>query len=299
MMAAPRARLASAYYKNGVYRGVFDTNYNLSQLVETASALGRSQYGGDYTANAAYNEFRIYSSALTDAQVAASCAAGPDALQATLALRGGITVDEPLTLAGNGAAGRSGVLTNLQDDNTLGGAITPADSFRIGSESGRIAVTSNIDLGEQFTLTCDGPGQVQVTGQILGTAPASYALAVQDDNPLVYYRFEETSGSVATDSSGHGYNGTYVGPPGTGECSATSELGVAPRFLNGVHRYLRHGSRVGFARPSHRRDMVEPRQRQLRLDLPHQRLEIRCQRRFVALGVPDRRPPARLERRGS
>lgn len=36
-----------------------------------------------------------------------------------------------------------------------------------------------------------------------------YSAAVLADSPLVYYRMNEASGTTATDSSGHGYNGTY------------------------------------------------------------------------------------------
>ncbi len=36
-----------------------------------------------------------------------------------------------------------------------------------------------------------------------------YAGTVQSDHPVVYYRMNETSGTSAVDSSGHGYNGTY------------------------------------------------------------------------------------------
>ncbi|HZO94208.1 MAG TPA: LamG domain-containing protein [Candidatus Baltobacteraceae bacterium] len=41
-------------------------------------------------------------------------------------------------------------------------------------------------------------------------APATgYAGTVQADHPVVYYRTNETSGTTAVDSSGHGYSGTY------------------------------------------------------------------------------------------
>ena len=39
--------------------------------------------------------------------------------------------------------------------------------------------------------------------------PSSYAATVLADSPVAYYRTNETSGTTATDSSGHGYNGTY------------------------------------------------------------------------------------------
>jgi hypothetical protein len=42
-------------------------------------------------------------------------------------------------------------------------------------------------------------------------APSPYAAAVLADQPLAYYRFEETSGTVLHDSSGHGHDG-LIGP---------------------------------------------------------------------------------------
>ena len=40
-----------------------------------------------------------------------------------------------------------------------------------------------------------------------------YLDLVLEDNPLVYYRLDETSGTAAADSSGNGNNGTYIGGP--------------------------------------------------------------------------------------
>lgn len=64
-------------YRDGRYRGSFDTEYDLSQLVETSSALGRSQYE-DATANASWNEFRIYDGALTEGRLYKNFLDGPD-----------------------------------------------------------------------------------------------------------------------------------------------------------------------------------------------------------------------------
>ncbi|MCX5675762.1 MAG: LamG domain-containing protein, partial [Planctomycetota bacterium] len=66
-------------YLDGVYRGTLNTTYNLSEIVDTNNFLGRSQYG-DNTANASWNEFRIYNYELTDAAIAAGFALGPEGL---------------------------------------------------------------------------------------------------------------------------------------------------------------------------------------------------------------------------
>lgn len=48
----------------------------------------------------------------------------------------------------------------------------------------------------------------------------SYSSEVLADSPLVYYRLGEASGTVATDSSGNGRNGTYVSSPTLGVTGA-------------------------------------------------------------------------------
>lgn len=64
--------------------------------------------------------------------------------------------------------------------------------------------------------------------------PSGYEVAVLADNPLVYYRFEETSGATtANDSSGNSNHGVYVGPVGLGSPSADIGLGTAAEFFNG------------------------------------------------------------------
>ena len=46
-----------------------------------------------------------------------------------------------------------------------------------------------------------------------GSNSAEYTATVLADEPLAYYKLDETSGTVANDSSGNGHHGTYVGGP--------------------------------------------------------------------------------------
>lgn len=64
-------------YRNGQSRGSFETPLTLAGLVDTDMWLGRSHYAPDMTANASYNELRIYSGAMSAGDVAARYAAGP------------------------------------------------------------------------------------------------------------------------------------------------------------------------------------------------------------------------------
>lgn len=64
------------WYRDGQLKGSFDSPMTLANLVDQHLWLGRSHYP-DETANASYNEVRIYSGAMSAAQVAARFAAGP------------------------------------------------------------------------------------------------------------------------------------------------------------------------------------------------------------------------------
>jgi autotransporter-associated beta strand protein len=83
---------------------------------------------------------------------------------ATLALSGGITTGEPLTLNGAGVAG-GGALRNLSGDNTVTGAITLGSATRINSDAGRMTVTGNV-TGTNTNLTLGGVGDILLEGDI-------------------------------------------------------------------------------------------------------------------------------------
>ncbi len=67
------------------------------------------------------------------------------------------------------------------------------------------------------------------------TAPAdSYGAAVYNDAPALYYRVDETSGTVAADRSGNGANGTYYGGVTQGASSPVSGATGTAAVFNGV-----------------------------------------------------------------
>jgi uncharacterized protein len=70
--SAPSA--AGALYE----QGSFDTPNTLAQLTDSNNWLGRSQYTWDDTANASYNEVRIWQDALTDAELQTLQGWGPN-----------------------------------------------------------------------------------------------------------------------------------------------------------------------------------------------------------------------------
>ncbi len=63
----------------------------------------------------------------------------------------------------------------------------------------------------------------------VGSSEASYEEEVLADSPFVYYRFNETGGETAKDSSGNGHDGQYSEVE-LGQASAGDSLGTAARF---------------------------------------------------------------------
>ncbi len=66
------------WYRDGTEVGFVDTNFRLDAIEDVNNWLGRSQYTNDSNANISYDEFRLYSGALTPADIQASGDAGPD-----------------------------------------------------------------------------------------------------------------------------------------------------------------------------------------------------------------------------
>jgi hypothetical protein len=65
-------------YRNGVRIADRDVSFHLRQMEDVNNWLGRSQWSGDSNSNVEYNEVRIYSEALTWAEIYGHFLAGPD-----------------------------------------------------------------------------------------------------------------------------------------------------------------------------------------------------------------------------
>ncbi len=77
--AGPGGKTLVTWYKNGSFAGSFDTDAKLKDLTPDNNWLGRSKYP-DNTADASFNEFRVYSKALTENEIKSSRVAGPNAV---------------------------------------------------------------------------------------------------------------------------------------------------------------------------------------------------------------------------
>jgi len=211
----PAGQTQIRVFKNGSYRGTLNTNYNLSQLIENNNFLGRSQYG-DNTANASWNELRIYSAELSDAQIAANYNAGPDALAAattaTLALDGQPNGDlnivgESLTLAGEGTGGQ-GALLNLRGNNTFDGPITLAADARINSAAGTLTLPQGVG-GANRNLAVGGAGDVVIAGPV---AIGAGGLAKDGDGTLVLSGNSIYTGATAVSGGKLRVDGSIASP---------------------------------------------------------------------------------------
>jgi autotransporter-associated beta strand protein len=69
------------WYRDGVFLAQFsETGRTLAQIPDNVFWLGRSHYSGDVTSAATYSELRMWSKPLDAVAIAASAAAGPDAV---------------------------------------------------------------------------------------------------------------------------------------------------------------------------------------------------------------------------
>ncbi|MDD5064699.1 MAG: autotransporter domain-containing protein, partial [Phycisphaerae bacterium] len=117
---------------------------------------------------------------------------------------------EALTLNGTGAAGRSGALDNIINDNTFAGNITLATASKIGSTAGTLTASGTIDNGGNL-LTVGGASDATLSGVISNTGGLTKADA-----------------GTVTLSGINTYSGITTINAGTLSIGADSGLGTAP-----------------------------------------------------------------------
>jgi autotransporter-associated beta strand protein len=140
----------------GTAKGSFETSYRLSNLGDVNNWLGRSQWPDD-TANASYNEVRIWKSSLSAAQLNELHGLGPDA---------NLTNIPPLA---NFLPSTSGLTLGPGAELDLNGAVQTVDSLTGESGSsirlgeGTLQVGSG-DTSATFAGAISGSGTIQVDG---------------------------------------------------------------------------------------------------------------------------------------
>src|SRR6478736_4939109 len=156
------------WYRDGVLRGSVDTGgTTVSNVNDTVLWLGRSQFTGDSSASADYNEFRIYSHAMSSNEVNFSRSNGPDTYVTPPNAASSLTINtNPNVLAlswtpGPGSAGsvvvmRAGQPTSMQPN--YGSTYTGNASFGSGSNLGSSNYVVFAGAGSSVTVTNLTPG---------------------------------------------------------------------------------------------------------------------------------------------
>ena len=191
----------------------------LANLADSSSALGRSQYPGDNTATASYDEVRFWNSALSISSLNSSQVAGPDSLA------GGDTGHLPattaVTLSGTGNLDLSGAAQTI-------GSLTGTGGTSVTLTGGGVT-TGGDGTSTSFAGTLSGAGSLTKVGAgvqtLSGTNTFTGATAVAAGTLLV-------SGSTAAGSAVSVANGATLG--GTGTVDGTVALAAGATLAPGL-----------------------------------------------------------------
>ena len=154
------------WYRNGVVISGIDTGVSkISNVNDTVLWLGRSQYPGDATATADYDEVRIYDHALSQTQISTNFLNGPN----TLVFVPPVAANDAMTLN----PGAMALISVLQNDQALGAPIDPTTVSIVNPPAA-------------------GTAQVKSSGVILYTHNGGPATADQFG-----YRVKDTAGSTS------------------------------------------------------------------------------------------------------
>jgi hypothetical protein len=213
------AAKTAALYDNGV-QVAFQANYTGTpvQVGHTFNDyIGRSQWPDPYY-NGSIDEFRIYNSVLSPAQVEADYEAGANA-----------TNDTPGALTG---------IKFSNSTNSLSGAIiTPALFATYASLSNKVNITgqSGITYSSSSTnvITFGTDGNFHAVGLGTSTLQATYqsntatlTVTIVPQNVVLQHRysFNEAAGTTTITDSVGGLNGTLMNPTSTSTLTGTGQL---------------------------------------------------------------------------
>ncbi|MEK7950293.1 PQQ-dependent sugar dehydrogenase [Luteolibacter soli] len=164
------------WYRNGSQVAFVDTNFRLNELNDVNNWLGRSQYSDDSNSNITYNEVRLYDYALSQAQISANTAAGPDANFPAPS----VTADVVTMLYGKKA--KLNVLANDSGEIVRSSLIVespPASGTATVSPDGTILYThtTGTPAGDSFTYRISNSTGQTSTGTVTITFSSSLKIA--------------------------------------------------------------------------------------------------------------------------
>ena len=204
---------AISIYRDGVLESaVYNAPGVLSSIATNYGFLGRSFYSADPLLNASIDEFRLYSGALTPAQVALTQKVGPNSASIVLGALTSIVV-APTTYPAFAAAVPPVILANyanLQGFNLVPNVMAAANAT-LGGPQGLVVTSSDPNIASvnaQNILTTHGPGSVTLTATYQGKT--SSATVKVNANAVLTHRYSFNTDGDASDSVG-GANGTLQG----------------------------------------------------------------------------------------
>ncbi|MEK7951432.1 LamG-like jellyroll fold domain-containing protein [Luteolibacter soli] len=197
-VAVTRSGNTGTLYVNGVQVGQ-NTGMTLSPTslgITTQNYLGKSQFAADPYLNGALDEFRIYSRALSAAEIAA--AANPQPVIPTGLTAGAGDTQIPLTWTTADFASTY----QVKRSTTSGGPYTVIASG--------LTTTSFTDTGLTNGTTCY---YVVGSTNAFGTSANSTEVAATPSYLRLHLKLDESEGLTASDASGLGWHGTTVNAP--------------------------------------------------------------------------------------
>lgn len=230
----------------GSAQGTFDTTNTLPGLADTAFWLGRSQFTADNTANARYDEVRIWDGALTSAEREDFHQFGPDYPSYTDSDGDGLPDGWEMA--------RFGHLNQIAGDNSDGDAFTNAQEYAGGSNPTVLAsIPGDVDgdtLGDAWELTAfgnldqaastdnDSDGQTNATEFANGSSPVNRASTATDIDADSLPDAWETqnlgtlTGNGGSDPDADGFSNLQEQLAGTNPALATSRpTGTAVKLV--------------------------------------------------------------------
>jgi autotransporter-associated beta strand protein len=190
-----------------------------------ATLAGNNTYTGASALNAGTLEIQ------NNTGLGTSAGATTIATGATLALSGGITTAEPITLNSTGVGG-GGALRNLSGANTLSGALTLASASSLGVDGSSTLTASGIISGTTKDLTKVGTGTLILSGANTYTGTTAVSAGTLEINNAVALGGVVTTvadgaslrvtGTALTVSEGVTLNGAGVGGAGALQSSGGS-----------------------------------------------------------------------------
>jgi len=165
----------------GAARGTFETANTLVALNDSNFWLGRSEYSGDATANASYNEVRLWNRAFSAAELQQLHTLGANDVGAfaTNATTGGFNVQSDLQLWSGSQLDLAGTTQHVASVSAGAGAT-------IQLNGGRLIISGGGDPTAIFAGGISGPGSVVVDGtlRLVGNAMIAANVALTNNGTL-------------------------------------------------------------------------------------------------------------------